>query len=117
MWASSASPDARRQQGTANEAFVRALATPSLGAAVQAARRAVTDRDLRRSFVLLGDPTPFGTPSAAPPSGAVPPGAAGVPAPAGSAGCAFARPGSPDAALTVIVAALVAFRCRRRVSR
>ncbi len=109
VWASSASPDAR-QQATANEAFVRALATSSLGAAVQAAKRAVTDRDLRRSFVLLGDPTLFGAPSPAPPSGAGPPSAPGGPAPVGSNGCAVAGPGSPGASLALLVTALGALR-------
>ncbi|MFL5304728.1 MAG: C25 family cysteine peptidase [Polyangia bacterium] len=62
VWASSslASFD---QQATLNREFVSRLTRTSLGEAAGAAKRAITDVDARRTWILFGDPTLFGTPT------------------------------------------------------
>jgi len=60
VWASSALTPPQVQV-TMNEAALRAIFTsperPRLGDAVLAAKRATGDRELRQTWVLLGDPT------------------------------------------------------------
>ena len=93
VWASS-TLTSFDQQGTLNQEFVKRLTRTSLGEAAMAAKRAITDADARRTWILFGDPTLFGTPSRLLVADA------GTPPDAADAGPADAGPadaGGPDA--------------------
>jgi hypothetical protein len=51
------------QQGVLDQAFVERLTRTSLGEAAIAAKRAITDVDAQRTWILFGDPTLFGVPT------------------------------------------------------
>ena len=53
------------QQGVLDQAFVERLTRTSLGEAAIAAKRAITDVDAQRTWILFGDPTLFGVPTPA----------------------------------------------------
>jgi MYXO-CTERM domain-containing protein len=55
-----------------NREFLKRLARTSLGEAAAAAKAAITDIDARRTWILFGDPTLFGTPGSK--GGGLPPG-------------------------------------------
>jgi len=52
-------------QATLNREFLSRLTRTSLGEAATAAKQAITDADARRTWILFGDPTLFGTPQGA----------------------------------------------------
>jgi len=56
------------QQGALDQAFVGRLTRTSLGEAAIAAKRAITDIDAQRTWILFGDPTLFGVPTPLPES-------------------------------------------------
>jgi MYXO-CTERM domain-containing protein len=62
VWASS-TLTSFDQQGTLDAEFVKRLTRTSLGEAAIAAKRAITDPDAQRTWMLFGDPTLFGTPT------------------------------------------------------
>jgi hypothetical protein len=66
VWASSTLTSFAPQE-TFNRAFLSRVARGSLGAADLAAKRAITDVDARRTWMIFGDPTLFGAPMGAPP--------------------------------------------------
>ena len=74
VWASS-TLTSFDQQGVLDQAFVERLTRTSLGEAAIAAKRAITDVDAQRTWILFGDPTLFGvpTPAAAPGDGGLGP--------------------------------------------
>jgi MYXO-CTERM domain-containing protein len=61
VWASS-TLTAFDPQTTMNKAFLSRLSRTSLGQAALEAKRTIDDRDTRRTWILFGDPTLFGTP-------------------------------------------------------
>jgi hypothetical protein len=65
VWASS-TLTSFDQQGALDQAFVERLTRTSLGEAAIAAKRAITDVDAQRTWILFGDPTIFGLPTPAP---------------------------------------------------
>jgi hypothetical protein len=69
VWASS-TLTSFAPQTTLNREFLKRLTRTSLGEAATAAKRAITDADARRTWILFGDPTMFGTPQGASPDGA-----------------------------------------------
>ena len=100
VWASS-TLTSFDQQGALDLAFVERLTRTSLGEAAIAAKRAITDVDAQRTWILFGDPTIFGVPTpltASGDAGLGPDGAATDAArpDAGAAGDA-AVAGTPDA--------------------
>ena len=68
VWASS-TLTSFDQQGVLDQAFVERLTRTSLGEAAMAAKRAITDVDAQRTWILFGDPTIFGVPTARPATG------------------------------------------------
>jgi len=68
VWASS-TLTSFDQQGTLDTEFVKRLTRTSLGEAAMAAKRAITDPDAQRTWMLFGDPTLFGTPTRPTPDG------------------------------------------------
>ena len=62
VWASS-TLTSFDQQGVLDRAFVERLTRTSLGEAAIAAKRAITDVDAQRTWILFGDPTIFGVPT------------------------------------------------------
>jgi hypothetical protein len=91
VWASS-TLTSFDQQGTLDAEFVKRLTRTSLGEAAIAAKRAITDPDAQRTWMLFGDPTLFGTPT--PPT---PPATDGGAGNGGSADAGRADGGSTDA--------------------
>ncbi len=71
VWASS-TLSSFDPQATLNREFLKRLARTSLGEAAAAAKAAITDIDARRTWILFGDPTLFGTPGSK--GGGLPPG-------------------------------------------
>jgi MYXO-CTERM domain-containing protein len=69
VWASS-TLTSFEPQATLNREFLKRLTRTSLGEAATAAKQAITDADARRTWILFGDPTMFGTPQGASPDGA-----------------------------------------------
>ena len=67
VWASS-TLTSFDQQGALDQAFVERLTRTSLGEAAIAAKRAITDIDAQRTWILFGDPTIFGVPTKPPAS-------------------------------------------------
>jgi MYXO-CTERM domain-containing protein len=61
VWASS-TLSSFDQQGVLDRTFVGLLTRTSLGEAAIAAKRAITDIDAQRTWILFGDPTLFGVP-------------------------------------------------------
>jgi hypothetical protein len=80
VWASS-TLTSFDQQGALDQAFIERLTRTSLGEAAIAAKRAITDVDAQRTWILFGDPTLFGlpTPPTAPGDGGLGPDGAGAP--------------------------------------
>jgi MYXO-CTERM domain-containing protein len=68
VWASS-TLTSFEPQAALNREFLKRLTRTSLGEAATAAKRAITDADARRTWILFGDPTMFGTPQGAFPDG------------------------------------------------
>ena len=68
VWASS-TLTSFDQQGILDRAFVERLTRTSLGEAAIAAKRAITDLDAQRTWILFGDPTLFGSPTPRPAPG------------------------------------------------
>jgi MYXO-CTERM domain-containing protein len=64
VWASS-TLTSFEPQATLNREFLSRLTHTSLGEAATAAKQAITDPDARRTWILFGDPTLFGTPQGA----------------------------------------------------
>jgi hypothetical protein len=62
VWASS-TLTSFDQQGVLDRTFVGLLTRTSLGEAAIAAKRAITDVDAQRTWILFGDPTLFGLPT------------------------------------------------------
>ncbi len=62
VWASS-TLTSFEQQGVLDSTFVERLTRTSLGEAAIAAKRAITDVDAQRTWILFGDPTLFGAPT------------------------------------------------------
>jgi MYXO-CTERM domain-containing protein len=62
VWASS-TLTAFEPQMTLNREFLSRIGRTSLGEADMAAKRAITDVDARRTWMIFGDPTLFGSPS------------------------------------------------------
>ena len=103
VWASSAL-NAFAPQVTLNRELLARLTRTSLGEAAIAAKRAITDSDARRTWILFGDPTLFGTPGpVAPADGGTPgpdasvDGGSGDGGDAGSADAPDAGQGGSDA--------------------
>jgi hypothetical protein len=68
VWASS-TLTSFDQQGVLDQAFVARLTRTSLGEAAIAAKRAITDVDAQRTWILFGDPTIFAVPTPPPAPG------------------------------------------------
>ena len=68
VWASS-TLTSFDQQGVLDRTFVGLLTRTSLGEAAIAAKRAITDVDAQRTWILFGDPTIFGVPTPLPVAG------------------------------------------------
>ncbi len=103
VWASS-TLTSFDQQGVLDQAFVERLTRTSLGEAAIAAKRAITDVDAQRTWILFGDPTLFGLPTPAAATGDGGPGtdgaatdAAGSDAGAGGDGAVVDAAGAGDA--------------------
>jgi MYXO-CTERM domain-containing protein len=69
VWASS-TLTAFEPQEALNRTFVSKVARGSLGQAAMQAKRAISDADARRTWMLFGDPTLLGAPSVTPDGGA-----------------------------------------------
>ncbi|HSZ83783.1 MAG TPA: C25 family cysteine peptidase [Polyangia bacterium] len=78
VWASSTLADFTPQPEL-NQEFLMHLTHTSLGEGADDAKQSITDLETRRTWLLFGDPTLFGTPLPPPDAGAGP-GDAGVPA-------------------------------------
>ncbi len=97
VWASS-TLTSFDQQGVLDRAFVERLTRTSLGEAAIAAKRAITDVDAQRTWILFGDPTLFGLPTPAGDGGLGPDGSATDAArPDAGVGGDAAVAGMPDA--------------------
>jgi cysteine-rich repeat protein len=68
VWASSTLADFTPQPAY-SQAFLMRLTRTSLGEAAVAAKQAITDLDMRRTWMIFGDPTLFGAPAAFPDGG------------------------------------------------
>jgi MYXO-CTERM domain-containing protein len=69
VWASS-TLTSFEPQAVLNREFLKRLTRTSLGEAATAAKQAIADADARRTWILFGDPTLFGTPQGTAPDAA-----------------------------------------------
>ncbi len=95
VWASS-TLSSFDPQAALNQAFLQRLTHTSLGEAAAAAKAAITDIDARRTWILFGDPTLFGTPGSQ--GGGRPPASDGGGADVSVLDGASSDAASPDAA-------------------
>jgi MYXO-CTERM domain-containing protein len=112
VWASSGLTDLSSQRA-ANQAFVAAALTRgvTLGEAAMTAKAATSDEDIRRTWILFGDPTITLLPASQAEPGPSP--GPGIMAGAGCAACAVAVAPAPGAPWLMAAAALVVLRRRR----